>query len=857
MPLSVQSAAALKPLLEECGYVGTRLEAKYRLGNAVIPLVGFASSERDMDSACIAVVDGGTNPEMAVRSCYDLAAPVVWVRHNGSVDWWIQKQTPVRFHSTPVGKFAELVRQYKDKLDPISIYQGRTLARINPAKQLDFVDAGLLPLLREEAGKKLHDTVESMIAATLKAMMRRNPGKDTLRDVFASVFRMLAGKILKDKGIGNFPQVDLSKPKAVLHAVAAHYETTENRPTPPASGYDVLKDAAGVLANAGSFAVVSPESLAYVYEHTLVSKELRKKLGIHATPPWLVDYMVWQLYDWVRDIPFDARHVFEPACGHAPFLLSMMRLLRMEMHGKTDKAVHAYLKGHIHGVEYDDFAREIARLSLTLADIPNPNGWDLQGGDMFASDVLVREAKRCRILLCNPPYEAFEGKDVAKYPEDFRPTQRGKAVELLHRTLKELPSTAVFAVVVPQGVLHGSDAKPTRELLLRDFDIREVCLFADKVFEEGEPESVVIIGRRRKAGEAPATTVKYRRVREDGVDRFASTYAADSEATVPVAEFQVLPDKALRSPDLPEVWAALGSNPRLSSVADVGQGFSFAKKGLIAEARKLGKKKAPDAVRAVIDGHTHTNIWEVPNVIWLSPERTPVNPWRSGNATGAEQVLVNYVRAMRGPWRIKAFLDRDGCAAINTYNTVRPKPGGPPAIFLWALLNSPVANAFAYSSTMQKHNYDSLIGEIPLPIGWREHVVEVSNAAKRYIEKVTPDGLFTLVADQDEEVTELLLALDAAVLRAYGLPVRLERVLLDLFNLPADKNKERRRKGVGCMFGDYFPANFRSLVPLFKYISAGYRGSTVHQVAARFKPSNSSVGTSALRAAAEAFGGDD
>ena len=158
---------------------------------------------------------------------------------------------------------------------------------------------------------------------------------------------------------------------------------------------------------------------------------------------------------------------------------------------------------------------------------------------------------------------------------------------------------------------------------------------------------------------------------------------------------------------------------------------------------------------------------------------------------------------------------------------------------------------------MQKHNYDSLIGKLPLPAQWREHEDAVTASANRYLEKVTPDGDFALKADQYAEVNNLLLALDAAVLTAYGLPMRLERTLLDLFNLPAIKKKERQRKGVGCTFGDYYPANFKSLVPLHKYISAGYRGSTVDHVAARMKPDGSSAGTVALRAAAEAFGGDD
>ncbi len=141
--------------LEECGYTGARLEPDFKFGLMTIPLVGFATKPWDFDSACIAVVDSGGQPETAARSCRDLGAPVVWVRHNGHVDWWVQHDSaPTLFASKPVGEFATLVRQHKETLGPLSIYRGKTIARVVKSRQLDFVDAGLLPLLREEAGKK-------------------------------------------------------------------------------------------------------------------------------------------------------------------------------------------------------------------------------------------------------------------------------------------------------------------------------------------------------------------------------------------------------------------------------------------------------------------------------------------------------------------------------------------------------------------------------------------------------------------------------------------------------------------------------------------------------------------------------
>ena len=47
-----------------------------------------------------------------------------------------------------------------------------------------------------------------------------------------------------------------------------------------------------------------------------------------------------------------------------------------------------YLRRRLHGLEIEPFALEIARLSLTLADVPNPNGWALTEGDMFAGKPL-------------------------------------------------------------------------------------------------------------------------------------------------------------------------------------------------------------------------------------------------------------------------------------------------------------------------------------------------------------------------------------------------------------------------------------------------------------------------------------
>ena len=854
-PSSAQPVAALKSLLEECGYSGTRLASNYTVGDASFPLVGFAGKPWDQRTACIAVVEANGDPSAAARSCHDLGAPIVWVKHNRTVDWWTQRTVdPNRLHSVPASQFPKLVRRYKDDLHPVSVYRAKTLGRLSAAKQLAFVDIGLMPLLERRAGEELGDLVENMIGEMLDKLKAKKPGKAQVRQVFTTAFRLLAGKILKDNKVHGFANLNLRDPVTVLEAVRQHYRAADAAPQLPREWKDALAAAGELVARFGNVRVVSPETLAYVYEHTLVTKDIRKKLGIHATPPYLVDYIVWQLYDWICEIPPAERHVFEPACGHAPFLLATMRMLRMEMQGEPDRKVHTYLENHIHGMEMDDFANEIARLSLTLADVPNHDGWDLQSGDMFASNVLADMTKKCRILLCNPPYERFSGADKKRYEKARCPVHRSKAVELLDRTLKHMAPGAVFGVVVPQGVLQSKEAKEVRTLLLREFEIREVYLFADKLFEKGDAETAVILGRRCTDAGTTARQVTFRRVREESMGRFAKDYSFDSEHLASMAHLNDHHDKHLFVPDFPEVWAHLSCNDALRTVADVGQGFSFEEKGLIEKARAAGGRRTEDAVPAFVDRVTKLSIWEVPEKIWLSPKRTPVKHWRSGKHTGKPQVLVNYVRVMRGPWRMKALMDPEGHAVTNTYSTVRPRKGGPKIKFLWALLNSPMANAYVHCHTFRRHNYDSLLASFPLPTRWQDHVASVVGAAEAYLKLVRESEGFKLQMEERHPESEALLHMDAAVMRAYGLPVRLERAVLDLFRVPHGREKTHRRKGVGCEFGDYFPADFESLVPLHKYISAAYRRSTVEEVAERMKPGESPAVLAGLRTASDAFG---
>ena len=107
-------------------------------------------------------------------------------------------------------------------------------------------------------------------------------------------------------------------------------------------------------------------------------------------------------------MPADDRRIFEPACGHAAFLISAMRLLTELLPPDWHESRREYLRRRLRGLEIDSFALEIARLSLTLADVPNPNGWTLTEGDMFSGTEMEEEVRRAMIVVGNPPFENFD-----------------------------------------------------------------------------------------------------------------------------------------------------------------------------------------------------------------------------------------------------------------------------------------------------------------------------------------------------------------------------------------------------------------------------------------------------------------
>ena len=160
------------------------------------------------------------------------------------------------------------------------------------------------------------------------------------------------------------------------------------------------------IRNGINFRNISADDLAFVYENTFVTSEARAELGTHCTPRQMAEHIVRRLELWRN--PEQIR-VYEPFTGAGVLLVAALRQLRTALPLEwTDAERHDFLTARLAGDELDEFACEVAKLSLILADYPNHNGWDVQQTDLFASKRLPERITPNTYVICNPPFEDFE-----------------------------------------------------------------------------------------------------------------------------------------------------------------------------------------------------------------------------------------------------------------------------------------------------------------------------------------------------------------------------------------------------------------------------------------------------------------
>lgn len=737
-----------------------------------VPVAAFGQLPPTYQTACIAVVvPNGKAGAGLISDFRALGASVAFeVREDAVAAWRVgSEMTPddERRVILPGGISAAFAR-YSSEWSAESILRGKNIGLdLAGERQLDFFDLGLIPALEGHIREKLDRTLNEVLAEALRVY-----GKEweTLslaeaQGTFRLAFRFLAAKVLHDRGFGEFAALSgSSDPAEVLRRVESYYGQSE----PVLYDRAVWQAVFPILWSRLNFQNLSVEVLAYIYEHTLVTKPLRKKLGIHGTPSSIARYIVRSLP--IEKLDERERIFLEPCSGHGIFLVAALQRLGSALRSPmTPEERHRYFVEMLEGYEIDSFALEVSWLCLMLADFPNSNGWRLRLGDVFLSSDFRSALENARVIVCNPPYEGFSQAEKSRYAplrSDLRP------VELLERVLDALHPEGMLGFVLPNSLLRGAKYRNLRRRLAERFGHLEIVeLPESNVFFISEHRSVLLIAHEPSPGTG-VVSITYKALektdREPSLVGFAVTREDHGEKT----HEEVAASLAI--PPLIEVWKYLEPLVRMKSLAGIHRGIEW--QNTIPEDDRHSDSPRTGYQRGYWSvGETDLLAYQSPRPVYLNVRRECLRrgmnyPWSHNKA------FVNYIRRSRKGWRYVALIDYEGLYCTDNFFGVWSKDVDTTIEYIAAILNNPLAAAYVACHATGKHNSKNILDQIPVPRNSEGERDAVTILVRKYLTDLAEPHGPTLFGPG--EARDALLEVDSIILKGYGLPESLQLKVL-------------------------------------------------------------------------------
>lgn len=735
------------------GYRGETLRRDYAFSNVwgkgdttcTVPFAAFTQTPPSYRSAAFAVIEAA--PDVAaevIRGYRALGAPVFLAIEPEQISAWqiYANKPPYKFAEFGLDAIPNFFAERRESWAPDRIHRAKSIGHIEPKAQLDFVDLGLMPAIAGEIHVKLDRLIREAVADT-----REFNGDDAVRIFFRGVFRLLAAKILMDRQHTRAKSWNADDVRSVLNAMDDFYDLGNVSQAWPSSAIAALEPVWTIFRSGFNVANISADDLAYVYESTLVTDRARAEFGTHSTPRHVADYIVGRLRLW--EFGTKPPRVVEPFTGAGVFLGSALRFMRDALPADwDDKRRHDLLVKHICGGEIDPFAAEVAKLSLILADYPNANGWKIDEADLFEVDVLRACLDGARVVLCNPPFEAFNKDEAEAYPEAVK-VSRSKAVYALEMALRAEPDMLGF--VLPNTVLVDRRYRSQRVALERLYREIELVALPDGIFNVSQANSALVIAR--KASTRSDQITRSAVVLDRDKKAFAATGLPSLErersrpqADVPSGELWVYPSQ--------ELWDRFQNLPKLGSVVKGSWGLRW----YSGQRARTSDAPGPDRELGYQDSASvHQYLLE--NARWMDVR--PSQILAGGNLAWDEpKILCNATRLSRGYWRLAAAVDRLGRRATQQFLGLWPRSGVEVDLdALAAVINGPVINAFLTEHSFDKRFRIGKLEEAPIPAKLPPELGEFSRAYAAEAAR----------GSDPQQLADKLAAIDALVLDAYGL----------------------------------------------------------------------------------------
>ncbi|WP_331375624.1 N-6 DNA methylase [Sinorhizobium chiapasense] len=768
MKATIASVAAE---LSAIGYTSDALLSDYSFADVLSPtgetrqvgLAAFTQTPPSYRTAAFGVVDGAGKPSNLKR-LRALGAPMIFAIAGDTVELWRMHadEAPEQLAVTPANELHSLFQRHAEHWNPKAIHRAKAISS-EPLqnRQFDFVDIGLLIAIEGEVHLKLDILLRETLAAVIDS--RGRPAMDA-RLLFQATFRFLAAKILADRDHESAAAWTGGDVDDVLRGIDRYYGLGSLKPSP--ADRSRLQTVWQGIRSGINFRNISADDLAFVYENTFVTSEVRAQLGTHSTPRQMAEHVVRRLELW-RD-PVGTR-VYEPFTGAGVLLVAALRQLSAALPLEwSDAERHAFLTERLSGDEIDEFACEVAKLSLILADYPNHNGWDIQQADLFSSGRLRERITPQTFVICNPPFEDFE---LDERDGPIAQHSISKPVAVLHEVISA--QAAGIGFVLPATFIMEKRYREVRALLERTYASVEIVEIPDDVFSASRTAASLLIARDlRSAEDEPIITIRSSEVTLR--DRLSFLQGGLITRSRSVTRWVTdKPTGNLWIPALNEVWDYLADRPTLGEKLELHRGIEW--QGDQSDAWSPDPKPAYRRGLHGVNGHLQ---YQSPRAVWLDCRTDSIRGGGLKFAWDDPKLILNAVRLSRYSWRLAASFDDTGLICSQQFIAGWPKEGisQTEMLALMAVLNGPIANAFSTVFTSDQRFRLGTLANLPLPYLLSE---EVAGLVQTYLRVL---GTADALSDREDVLQKTLVKIDAAVLSAYELPVRLERELLRFFD---------------------------------------------------------------------------
>ena len=768
----------LRKTLLELGYKATHVFDSYRFAAVDQPdlpvressLAAFFDSPPSYRNAALGVVrvPDGVAPESAVEAQRSLGAPYLIAISGSSLSaWTFTSRGPSKFDQAPVSEWVQFAARHAAAWGADRVRRIKTIQlRAQKSAQETLFDPTTLYTIQMQVQEALDALVRHFLgffwSATQKSTLSL---QRDYRILLPLAFRLLAAKILYDRGDSRITVVDRDSVEAVIDAVSQLYSLSPLSIRWNAVVRTQVNDSWKCLMSGLHVRNIAADDLAFVYENTLITPETRKAYGTHSTPAAVAEYIV-RSFELPEGVGIESLNVYEPFAGSCVFLTAAMRRFKEILPAEWSQVrMHKHLVSHFSASEIDQFACEIARLSLILADYPNANGWHINNEDLFDDEILPDRLRDADMVVCNPPFEDFD--EVNGYASIHKP------VAALSAILDRKP--AYLGIVLPTGFgSHKKYASVADRVVSQYLDV-ELLELPEGTFKHASIGAVALIAQSPRQAKSQSLTT----IRKSTVYR---SQRATFERTLEPSVTEAINVDPVRAPGftglkpLRDLWAYLAEYRRLGDVARVHRGLEWQgdQSGASSSRQEKGYRRG---VHRIAESLSQFRLLKA---IYLDCREESLRGGALRKRWDKPKILCSAIRMSRGPWRLAACVDEKGLIASQQFfgiwllddaSAVASLNG------LVSILNSPLANAFSFTHDPEKGLRVEVMRQLPLPaidVGR-----EVGALINEYAAAAQDGPLFSAGARISEDI---LMEIDAKVLAAYDLPPRLEKMLLKFMN---------------------------------------------------------------------------